>query len=389
MTKLLKAQKIRIYPTSEQSQIIDSTFGATRKLYNSLHAQFLEKSKLSEEEREKYTHKNYTALKNTWENTDDWLKNIAGQALAHAELDYKKSWSNYKKNPGHFNIPTFKSKHSAKKSYSISQNTVANHIRLDESNKKRLRIPKLGYVKLAQKIRYKSFTIKKITISKSSTEKYYISLLLEAEKPKNTPKTSKKVGLDLGLTHYLIDSEGNKTDNPRHLKAYQNKLAREQRKLSRRAEQAKKDGRKLSDSKNYQKQKLKVARIHEKIRNTRLDFIHKLSHKTVIENQVIVAESLNIKGMSQNKNLAKHILDASWSEFLRQLEYKSEWNDRSFLQVNRWFPSSKRCANCLVVSDKASDLSVREWVCDSCLTLHDRDVNAAKNILLEGLRQLV
>lgn len=388
MTRLLKAQKIRIYPTSEQSQIINSTFGATRKLYNSLHAQFLEKSKLSEEERENYTHKNYTALKNTWDNTDDWLKNIAGQALAHAELDYKKSWANYKKNPGHFKIPTFKSKHSAKKTYSISQNTVANHIRLDESNKKRLRIPKLGFVKLSQKIRYKNFVIKKITISKSSNEKYYISLLLEVEKPKNIPKAKKQIGLDLGLTHYLIDSDGNKTNNLRHLKAYQNKLSREQRKLSRRAEQAKKDGRRLSDSKNYQKQKLRVARIHEKIRNTRLDFIHKLSSKTIIENQVIITESLNIKGISQNHKLAKHILDASWGEFLRQLEYKSVWNDRSFIQVDRWFPSSKRCSNCLIVSGKTSDLSVREWVCDSCNTVHDRDVNASRNILLEGLLQL-
>ena len=246
--------------------------------------------------------------------------------------------------------------------------------------------------------------MKKVTISKSSTNKYYISILVEIDKKSINHKGLKttsieKVGLDLGLIDYLVDSNRNKVSNPKHLKNFEAKLAKEQKKLSRKYKQAKKDGRSLSESKNYQKQKLKVAKIHEKIRNIRHDFLHKLTNAITNESQVIIAESLNVKGMVKNKKLAKHISDASWGTFIShleykserkgrtfiQIEYKSERKGRTFIQIDTFFPSSKMCSNCKEVHELTNDLSVREWQCPTCNSIHDRDVNAAINILNEGL----
>ena len=393
MEIILTSHKMRFYPNKEQIQIIETTFGATRKMFNSLHAQFLERSKMSDQEKANHAYKNYTALKNTWNNDNDWLKNVAGQALANVSLDYNKAWANYKKNKKHYKIPTFKSKHKAKKTYSLNKNSVKNDIYVSKDNDKLLKVPKLGFIKLSQQIRYKDYNIKKVTISKSSTNKYYISILMEVSKESLHYKGLKtkyadKVGLDLGLIDYVVDSNGKKIANPKHLKKYEDKLAKEQKKLSRKYEQAKKDGRLLSESKNYQKQKLKVAKIHEKIRNVRHDFLHKLTNAITNESQVIVAESLNVKGMVKNEKLAKHISDASWGTFIQYLEYKSERKGRTFIQIDKFFPSSKMCSNCEEVHELTNDLSVREWQCPSCSSVHDRDINAAINILREGLSLL-
>lgn len=393
METILTSHKIKFYPNKEQIEIIETTFGATRKMFNSLHAQFLERSKMNDQEKANHSYKNYTALKNTWNNDNDWLKNVAGQALANVFLDYNKAWSNYKKNKKHFRIPTFKSKNKAKKTYSLCKNNTKNDIYVSKDNDKLLKVPKLGFIKLSQQIRHKDYNIKKVTISKSSTNKYYISILMEVSRENLTYKGLKtkytdKVGLDLGLIHYVVDSNGKKIANPKHLKKYEAKLSKEQKKLSRKYEQAKKDGRLLLDSKNYQKQKLKVAKIHEKIRNVRHDFLHKLTNAITNESQVIVAESLNVKGMVKNEILAKHISDASWGTFIQYLEYKSKQKGRTFIQIDKFFPSSKMCSNCGVVHELTNDLSVREWQCPSCNSVHDRDINAAINILREGLSLL-
>ena len=390
MDLILTAHKMRIYPNDEQIQIIETTFGAARRMFNSLHAQFEERSKMSTVERENHIYKNYTALKNEWDNENNWLENVASQALANVSLNYNKAWSNYKKNKKHYKIPTFKSKHRARKSYSLNRNSVKNDIYISKDNEKLLKVPKLGFVRLSQKIRYKDYDLKKVTISKSSTNKYYISILVEIDKKSINhkglkTKSNEKVGLDLGLIDYIVDSNGNKVSNPKHLKKFEAKLAKEQKILSRRYEQAKKDGRNLSESKNYQKQKLKVAKIHEKIRNIRHDFLHKLTNAITNESQVIIAESLNVKGMVKNKKLAKHISDASWGTFTSHLEYKSERKGRTFVQIDTFFPSSKMCSNCKEVHELTNDLSVREWQCPTCNSIHDRDVNAAINILNEGL----
>ena len=390
MDLILTAHKMRFYPNKEQIQIIETTFGAARKMFNSLHAQFLERSKMSDQEKANHAYKNYTALKEEWNNDNDWLKNVAGQALANVSLDYNKAWSNYKKNKKHYKIPTFKSKHKAKKTYSLNKNSVKNDIYVSKDNEKLLKVPKLGFVRLSQKIRYKDYNLKKVTISKSRTNKYYISILVEIDKKSLNHKGLKtasidKVGLDLGLIDYLVDSNGNKVSNPKHLKKFEAKLAKEQKILSRKYKQAKKDGRNLSESKNYQKQKLKVAKIHEKIRNIRHDFLHKLTNTITNESQVIIVESLNVKGMVKNKKLAKHISDASWDTFTSHLEYKSERKGRTFVQIDTFFPSSKMCSNCKEIHELTNDLSVREWQCPTCNSIHDRDINAAINILNEGL----
>lgn len=275
----------------------------------------------------------------------------------------------------------------------MCKNNTKDDIYVSKDNDKLLKVPKLGFIKLSQQIRYEDYNIKKVTISKSSTNKYYISILMEVSKESLHYKGLKtkyadEVGLDLGLIDYIVDSNGKKIANPKHLKKYEAKLAKEQKKLSRKYEQAKKDGRLLSESKNYQKQKLKVAKIHEKIRNVRHDFLHKLTNAITNESQVIVAESLNVKGMVKNGKLAKHISDASWGTFIQYLEYKSEWKGRTFIQIDKFFPSSKMCSNCGVVHELTNDLSVREWQCPSCNSVHDRDINAAINILKEGLNLL-
>lgn len=387
---VLTTHKIRFYPNEEQKYIIETTFGAARRMFNSLHAQFLERSNMSDTEKENHVYKNYTALKNEWNNDNNWLKNVAGQALAHASLNYNKAWVNYKKNKNHFNIPTFKSKYKAKKTYSLNKNNVKNDIYISKDNDKLLKVPKLGFIKLSQEIRYKEYNLTKVTISKSSTNKYYISILLEVYKytlkhKGLKTKTASKVGLDLGLIDYVIDNNGNKVSNPKHLKKYEIKLAKEQKILSRKYEQAKKDGRLLSESKNYQKQRLKVAKIHEKIRNVRHDFLHKLTNAITNESQVVIAESLNVKNMVKNEKLAKHISDVSWGTFIKYLEYKSEKKGRTFIQIGTYFPSSKMCYNCKEVHEFTNDLGIREWQCPTCNSVHDRDINAAINILNEGL----
>ena len=184
------------------------------------------------------------------------------------------------------------------------------------------------------------------------------------------------VGIDLGIKDLLITSDGDKFENPKTLYKYEKKLAKEQRKLAK----------KKISSNNRNKQRIKVAKIYEKITNIREDYLHKISHKLIQDNQLIVSENLKISNMVKNHNLAKSILDCSWYELTRQLEYKAEWNGRKYVKIDTYFPSSQTCNVCGYKNSDTKDLSVREWDCPKCHTHHDRDVNAAINILNEGLR---
>ena len=186
------------------------------------------------------------------------------------------------------------------------------------------------------------------------------------------------VGIDLGIKDLLITSDGEKFDNIRTTKKYENKLTKEQRKFSH----------KVKGSKNWNKQRIKIARIHEKIHNTRIDHLHKISHKLISENQVIVSEDLAVSNMIKNHNLAKAISDCGWYELTRQLTYKAEWNGRTYIKIGRYVQSSQTCNICGFVNKNTKDLSIREWICPQCGTVHDRDINAAINILNEGMRIL-
>ena len=218
------------------------------------------------------------------------------------------------------------------------------------------------------------------------TGKYYVSLLVETL-VKGLPKTQSNIGIDLGLTDFIVLSDGSKVANPKFLSKLQDKLAREQKILAKRREVAKAQQRKLSESRNYQKQKIKVAKVYEQITNKRTDFLHKLSFNIVKNHNIIAIEDLNVKGMVKNHKMAKAIGDSSWSTFTTMLSYKADWYGKTLVKVDRWFPSSKTCSGCAHVLTKAElPLSVRSWDCPSCLQKNDRDINASINILNEGLK---
>ena len=201
------------------------------------------------------------------------------------------------------------------------------------------------------------------------------------------PKTHSNIGIDLGLTDFIVLSDGTKVANPKFLSKLQDKLARAQKILAKRRAVAELANRKLSDSRNYQKQKFKVAKVYEKITNSRTDFLHKLSFNLIKNHDVIAIEDLNVKGMVKNHKLAKAILDSSWSTFTTMLAYKAEWYGKTLVKIDRWYPSSKTCSGCNHLLTKAElPLSLRSWDCPSCLQINDRDINASINILNEGLK---
>ncbi|MFY9592191.1 MAG: RNA-guided endonuclease TnpB family protein, partial [Bacteroidales bacterium] len=216
--------------------------------------------------------------------------------------------------------------------------------------------------------------IGKMNITKTPTGKYYVSIFTEQE-IKELPKTNKQVGIDLGLKDFVITSDNKKFKNNKYTKKYAKQLKKAQQHLSR----------KQKGSNGFEKQKLKVAKIHEKIANCRLDTLHKVSHKLVNEFDVIVCEDLNVKGMIKNHKLSKHIADASWGNFVTLLQYKCDWYGKEFVKVNRFYPSSKTCCECGWINQELK-LSDREWTCASCKKKHDRDLNASRVILKEGLK---
>ena len=365
---MLKAYKYRIYPNNEQKVQLAKTFGCCRFVYNQTllyrkETYEKEKKSVSKTDCNNYCNRE---LKKKYE----WLKEVDKFALTNAIYNMDSAYQKFFKE--HTGYPKFKSKHDSHKSYTT--NFTNGNIKVYFENGK-IKLPKLKEVKTKLHRKFDG-QIKSATISQVPSGKYYVSILVETEH-EELPQTGKNIGLDLGIKDLCITSGGKKYENPKTIKKYEKKLAKLQRQLAHKEKR----------SRNYYKQKRKIARCHEKITNTRKDYLHKVSHKIISGNQVIVSENLQIKNMVKNHQLAKTISDVSWYELTRQLGYKAEWNGRQYIKIDTFYAGSQICSACGYQNTDIKDLSIREWICPKCRSKHDRDINAAKNILAEGLRQ--
>ena len=302
-------------------------------------------------------------------------------ALQYSIRDLNSAFDNFFRNRNHFGFPKFKSKHNQKQSFRTSHNNGA----ADVLDNKHIKLPKLGRVKTKRFDMPTAYKIFNITVEKTSTNKYYASICIETE-VNTLPKTGKQVGFDLGLIDLLIGSDDTRYERPKYTYAFKDKLAKEQRKLSKMRIKLERANLNLDECKNYQKQKRKVAKLYEHISNCAKDFNHKLSRKLVEEYDFIAMEDLNVEGMKKNPNLAYSISDVRWSQLLGFIKYKCLWYGKEIRQVGRFYASSKICSCCGTYhKDVVNSLKVREWICPDCGTHHDRDVNAAINILNQAL----
>lgn len=374
--KRLKAYKFRLYPTEEQEIYFAKSFGCVRKVYNLM---LDDRMKTYEETKNDPSKKMSFPTPAKYKKDFPFLKEVDSLALANAQLNLDKAYKNFFRDKT-VGFPQFKSKKNPVQSYTT--NNQNGTIALIDN--KLIKIPKLKSLVRIKLHRQPQGLIKSATISRHASGKYYVSILCEEEIIEH-PKTNSAIGIDLGITDFVILSDGQKIDNNKFTSKMAKKLKREQRKLSRRALLAKKKGINLFEAKNYQKQKRKVARLHEKVMNQRTDFLNKLSTEIIKNHDIICIEDLNIKGMLRNHKLAKSISDVSWSKFVTKLQYKADWYGREIIKIDKWFPSSQICSECGHTDGKKS-LDIREWTCPICHTQHDRDINASINILTEGLR---
>ena len=378
MAKVQKGIRVRLYPTEGQEVLFDKTFGCVRFVHN----QTLADCKQSYEQTHHFPSKNerITNLVPLKE-TNEFLKEVDSAALQQSVRDLNSGMDNFFKNRGHFGFPQFKSKHNFKQSY----RTPYNGGNADVLDNKHIKLPKLGSVKTKRFCMPEVYKIFNITVEKTTTGKYYASICIETE-VQPLPKTGKQVGFDLGLKDLLIGSDGTRHERPRFDYLNKAKLTQEQRKLSKMRTKLERVNANLIECKNYQKQKHRVAKLYEHAANCAKDFNHKLSRNLVENYDFIAMEDLNVSGMLKNHYIAYSIADVRWTQLVNFIKYKCQWYEKKFIQVDRFYASSKICSCCGTYhKDIVNSLKVREWICPDCGTHHDRDVNAAMNILNQAL----
>jgi putative transposase len=364
-----KAYRYRFYPTPEQEQLLRRTLGCVRLVYNkALHT----RTSSWYERKERVDYKQTSGMLTQWKKQEDlqFLNEVSSVPLQQGLRNLQKAFTNFW--AGRARYPNFKKKRSG----GSAEFTRAAF---------RWKDGQLWLAKCSEALPIRwSRTLPKgcepstVTVRLDASGRWFVSLLVEDHTVKHLPKVDKAVGIDAGITSLIATSDGEKIANPKHFKRLRYKLRQAQKALSR----------KVKGSNNTEKARREVARIHAQIADTRTDFLHKLTTRLVRENQTIAVEHLAVKNMMKNRKLSAAIADASWSELVRQLEYKCQWYGRTLVKIDRWFPSSKRCGNCGHVVDKLP-LDVREWDCPECGTHHDRDINAANNILAAGLAVIV
>jgi len=357
-----RAYKYRIYPNNEQKEYFSKCFGCVRFFYN--------KSLSDMNDIYKATKKYEDITPTTYKEDYPFLKEVDSLALANAQMNRNAAFKAFFR--GNARFPKFKSK---KNDQSYTTNNQKGSVRLSDNNRY-ITIPKCKRIRIKKHRDYEG-TIKSVTISKTPDDKYYISLLVETD-IKELPKTNNYIGLDLGVKDLVITSTGLKYRNHKYLTKSEKKLAREQRKLSHM----------VNGSSNHNKQRIKVARIYKHINNQRNDYLHKLSKHIIDENQVICVEDLKIKNMTKENDYNKSMMDASMSRLLTMLTYKAKWYGRTLVKVPSNFASSQLCHVCGYKNPITKNLSVRTWKCPKCGIIHDRDVNAANNILRKGIEIL-